>query len=118
MPGGVRVEKIVINDSNIVHGLQIGQAIQLFGNIDAQLFRIKIFGFGRFKYPAGGIKTVCSGFAGLGAAGNQKKQKKIMKTRLKEKEIIYNKDIFIKDLKKVCRPVKKNDKHKPSSGKT
>ena len=30
----------------------------------------------------------------------------------------YTKSKFLEDLKKVCQPVKKNDKHKPSSGKT
>ena len=36
---------------------------------------------------------------------------------MKNKDI-YTKDKFLSDLKKVCRPVKKNDKRKPSSGKT
>ena len=30
----------------------------------------------------------------------------------------YTKDKFFKDLQKVCQPVKKSDKQKPSSGKT
>lgn len=30
----------------------------------------------------------------------------------------YNKDKFFSDLKKVCRPIKKTDKQKPSSDKT
>ena len=30
----------------------------------------------------------------------------------------YTKEDFLNDLKKVCRPIKKTDKHKPSSEKT
>ena len=30
----------------------------------------------------------------------------------------YTKDKFLEDLKKVCQPVKKSGKHKPSSDKT
>lgn len=30
----------------------------------------------------------------------------------------YTKDMFLSDLKKVCRPIKKTDKRKPSSQKT
>jgi len=30
----------------------------------------------------------------------------------------YTKDKFLRDLKKVCRPIKKTDKRKPSSEKT
>lgn len=30
----------------------------------------------------------------------------------------YTKEDFFKDLKKVCQPIKKSDKHKPSSDKT
>lgn len=35
-----------------------------------------------------------------------------------KKEKSYSKDTFISDLKKVCRPIKKTDKRKPSSQKT
>lgn len=40
------------------------------------------------------------------------------KTQNKDIPKDYTKDKFLKDLKKVCRPVKKTDKQKPSSGKT
>ncbi len=36
----------------------------------------------------------------------------------KEENKKYTKEDFIKDLKNVCRPVKKTDKQKTSSGKT
>ena len=42
------------------------------------------------------------------------------KTNTKNKDIPedYTKDKFFKDLQKVCQPVKKTGKQKPSSGKT
>ena len=47
-----------------------------------------------------------------------KKQTKIILN--KDKNILkdYTKDKFLQDLQKACRPVKKSDKQKPSSGKT
>jgi hypothetical protein len=40
------------------------------------------------------------------------------KTQNKDIPKDYTEDKFLKDLKKVCRPVKKTDKQKTSSGKT
>ena len=42
------------------------------------------------------------------------------KEKMKDKDIPedYTKDKLLTDLQKVCRPVKKTDKQKPSSGKT
>jgi len=42
------------------------------------------------------------------------------KKKMENKDIPedYTKDKFFKDLQKVCQPVKKSDKQKPSSGKT
>jgi len=42
------------------------------------------------------------------------------KKKIENKDIPedYTKDKFFKDLNKVCKPIKKNGKRKPSSGKT
>ena len=41
-----------------------------------------------------------------------------LKEKMQQEDIDYTKEDFIKDLKKVSKSVKKNDKQKPSSGKT